>query len=132
MRFPLDESADARLLPFLRSRGDDATRIAGDYPAGLADRAVLALAAEEERILITITADRDFGELIFCLGLPHQGVISFDLVTLLRLTSGLLVSRTLFGCTKMNWANFGSWLDARSEFAASRVEMPRRPYVPFS
>ncbi|MGE3272265.1 MAG: DUF5615 family PIN-like protein, partial [Chloroflexota bacterium] len=89
MRFLLDESAVARLLPFLRSRGDDATRIAGDYPAGLADRAVLALAAEEERILIT--ADRDFGELIFCLGLPHQGVISFDLVTLLRLTSGLLV-----------------------------------------
>lgn len=77
MRFLLDESADARLIPFLRAAGDDATRIAGEYPAGLPDQTVLALAVQEDRILIT--ADRDFGEMIVRMGLPHSGVILFRL-----------------------------------------------------
>jgi predicted nuclease of predicted toxin-antitoxin system len=73
MRFPLDLSTDARILQFLRERGHDATRIAGDYPTALTDRAVLTLAHAEQRILIT--DDRDFGELVFRLQRPHAGVI---------------------------------------------------------
>ncbi len=63
MKFLLDQSTDARLLPYLRDLGHDATRIGSDYPSGLSDEEVLAIAREEGRILIT--DDRDFGELIY-------------------------------------------------------------------
>lgn len=73
MRFVLDQSTDARLLPYLRGLGHDATRIGGEYPSGLPDEEVLAISQREERILIT--DDRDFGELIFRKRLAHAGVI---------------------------------------------------------
>ncbi len=73
MKFLLDQSSDARLVPYLRSLGHDATRIAQDYPPGLPDAEVLAIAHREGRILIT--DDRDFGELIFSRGWQHSGVI---------------------------------------------------------
>ena len=73
MRFLLDQSTDARLIPFLRAHGHDATRIGSEYPAGLTDQTVLARAHTEQRILIT--DDRDFGELVFRLRQPHSGVI---------------------------------------------------------
>jgi predicted nuclease of predicted toxin-antitoxin system len=73
VRFLLDESADARLAPWLRSLGHDVTAIAIDHPASLADLQVLAIARRERRVLIT--DDRDFGELIFVRKLPHAGVI---------------------------------------------------------
>jgi predicted nuclease of predicted toxin-antitoxin system len=73
MRFLLDQSTDARLLPFLKHLGHDVTRIGSHYPQGLPDQAVLALAKKQQRILIT--DDRDFGELVFRLKLPHAGVI---------------------------------------------------------
>ena len=72
-RFILDQSADARLVPFLRSLGHDATRVGADYRPGLSDVDVLALALLEGRILVT--DDRDFGELVVQHGLPHAGVI---------------------------------------------------------
>jgi predicted nuclease of predicted toxin-antitoxin system len=77
LRFLLDQSADARLIPYLRSLGHDAVRIGKDYPPGLPDTTVLALAAAEHRILIT--DDRDFGELVFAKRQPHTGVLYFRL-----------------------------------------------------
>jgi predicted nuclease of predicted toxin-antitoxin system len=77
MKFLLDESADARLLPYLQSQGHDVTRIAADYPAGLPDQDVLAIAHAEGRILVA--NDRDFGELVFRRRRPHAGVILFRL-----------------------------------------------------
>jgi len=73
MKFLLDQSSDARLVPYLRSRGHDTTRIAADYPGGIPDTEVLAIAAREDRMLIT--DDRDFGELVFLQRRPHTGVI---------------------------------------------------------
>jgi len=73
MRFLLDQSTDARLIAHLTQHGHDATRVARDYPHGLPDAQVLALAHAERRIVIT--DDRDFGELIFRRGQPHAGVI---------------------------------------------------------
>jgi predicted nuclease of predicted toxin-antitoxin system len=73
----LDESADARFRGYLRAQGCDATRIATDYPAGLPDRDVLAIAVAERRILLA--ADHDFGELVVKQGVPHHGVILFRL-----------------------------------------------------
>jgi predicted nuclease of predicted toxin-antitoxin system len=77
VRFLLDESADARIQPYLRSQGYDASRIASDYQAGLPDQDVLALAVSEDRILIT--CDNDFGDLVVRQGRAHRGVILFRL-----------------------------------------------------
>ena len=77
MRFLLDESADLPLRGHLRRTGHDATAIAHEYPGALADEDVLAIAVAEDRVLIT--NDRDFGELVFRLRLPHRGIILFRL-----------------------------------------------------
>jgi predicted nuclease of predicted toxin-antitoxin system len=77
MKFLLDQSADFRLIPHLRQLGHDVHVISRNYPAGLPDADVLAIAQKEQRILIV--ADRDFGELIFHQGLAHVGVIFFRL-----------------------------------------------------
>jgi len=77
MKFLLDESAEFRLAAFLQQHGHYVKAIAHDYPSGLPDRQVLAIAKNEQRILIT--NDRDFGELIFRQRMPHAGVILFRL-----------------------------------------------------
>jgi predicted nuclease of predicted toxin-antitoxin system len=77
MKFLLDESADFRLIPHLRQLGHDVQVISRQYPPGLPDEDVLAIAREEQRILIV--ADRDFGELIFHQGVAYAGVIFFRL-----------------------------------------------------
>ena len=77
MNFLFDQSADFRLIPHLRSLGHNAQAISRDYPHGLADEDVLAIAREDQRILLV--SDRDFGELIFQQGLAHAGVIFFRL-----------------------------------------------------
>jgi predicted nuclease of predicted toxin-antitoxin system len=77
MRFLLDQSADARLGPHLHGRGHDVTRVGKEYPHGIPDDEVLAIAHRERRILIA--DDRDLGELIFRLRQPHAGVILFRL-----------------------------------------------------
>jgi predicted nuclease of predicted toxin-antitoxin system len=61
------------------------TRIASDYPAGLPDIQVLAIAFAEQRVLIT--DDRDFGELVFVQNQPHAGVIYFRLDAYVELTT---------------------------------------------
>jgi predicted nuclease of predicted toxin-antitoxin system len=73
MRFLLDQSAEARIATTLSDQGHDVTRIGREYPQGLPDDQVLAIAYIEQRILIT--NDRDFGELVFLHHHPHAGVI---------------------------------------------------------
>lgn len=53
MRFLLDENANVRLIPFLKTKGHETVRV----PAGFANGAVLAFAVKESRILITHDAD---------------------------------------------------------------------------
>ena len=77
MKFLFDQSADFRLIPHLRELGHDVQAISRNYPHGLPDKDVLAIAREEERILVV--ADRDFGELIFHQELAHAGVVFFRL-----------------------------------------------------
>jgi predicted nuclease of predicted toxin-antitoxin system len=77
MKFLFDQSADFRLIPHLRQLGHDVEAISRNYPAGLADEDVLAIAREERRVLVV--ADRDFGELIFHQQLVHAGVVFFRL-----------------------------------------------------
>jgi predicted nuclease of predicted toxin-antitoxin system len=73
MRFLLDENADVRLVPFLVDQGHDVTAIVRDYPTALSDDAVLAVAVNERRVIIT--RDTDFGELIYRESRRHEGVI---------------------------------------------------------
>jgi predicted nuclease of predicted toxin-antitoxin system len=73
--FLLDQSAEARIAVALTDQGHDAKRIGRDYPHGLPDEQVLAIAYAEQRILIT--NDRDFGELVFRHRRAHAGVVYF-------------------------------------------------------
>ena len=77
MKFLLDANVEYRLAAFLTTLGHDVKTIALDYPTSLIDQAVLTLAVEEQRILLT--NDRDFGELIFRQHVPHCGIIYFRL-----------------------------------------------------
>jgi predicted nuclease of predicted toxin-antitoxin system len=77
MKLLFDQSADFRLIAHLRARGHDVLAVSRDFPPGLADEDVLAIARQEQRILVV--ADRDFGELIFHQGLPHRGILFFRL-----------------------------------------------------
>jgi predicted nuclease of predicted toxin-antitoxin system len=77
MKFLFDQSADFRLIAHLRQLGHDVSAISQDHPHSLADEDVLAIARDEQRILVV--ADRDFGELIFHQGLAHAGIIFFRL-----------------------------------------------------
>lgn len=85
MKFLLDENVDARLKTHLTALCHDVTRVGSDYPRGLPDRDVLSTAQAEGRILIT--NDRDFGELVFRLRQPHQGVILLRLGGYVPLTT---------------------------------------------
>jgi predicted nuclease of predicted toxin-antitoxin system len=81
MKLLLDQNMDHRLAAYLQSLGHDVTAIAYNYPHGLSDTEVLAIAVREQRLLITY--DRaDFGELIFRYDHPHCGVILLRLLTL--------------------------------------------------
>jgi len=76
MKFLADQIIERRLASHLKQEGHDIKVISVDYPHGLLDDVVLALAYQEKRILLT--NDRsDFGELIFRFHHPHSGIILF-------------------------------------------------------
>lgn len=72
MKFLVDRCAGSRLANWLRNAGHDVVeaRLLGPDPG---DKALLELAAANNRILITI--DTDFGELIYLNNLPHAGLV---------------------------------------------------------
>ncbi|MDX1426091.1 MAG: DUF5615 family PIN-like protein [Kiloniellales bacterium] len=72
MRFLADECVDASLVENLRAAGHD-VRTVQETASACDDEAVIALAARENRILIT--EDKDFGELAIRQKLPVPGII---------------------------------------------------------
>ena len=120
MRFLLDQSALRRLAAFLRSQGHDVTVIAQDYPHGLPDAEVLAIARREGRILIT--NDRDFGELVFRQRRPHAGVILF------RLTRSDLPSKIARLAEVL--AAYGDQLDHFLVVTDQRIRVRQGPEAP--
>ncbi len=70
---PLRSERYFRLIAYLRERGHDVVAVSRDFPPGLADEDVLAIARQERRVLVV--ADRDLGELIFHQGLAHAGIL---------------------------------------------------------
>ena len=75
MHLLANENFPGVAITALRSHGHDVVWIREDSP-GIDDRAVLSRATAEGRILITF--DKDFGELVFRLGLnAPSGIILF-------------------------------------------------------
>ena len=75
MRFLLDVCASSRSLETaLTDLGHDVVS-ARDRDPGAADDALLALAYEEKRVLVT--EDKDFGELVFVRRQPHPCIVRF-------------------------------------------------------
>lgn len=72
MRFFLDRCAGRRLAEWLRRQGHD-VREARESSPDPGDAALLRLAVEEGRILVTI--DTDFGALVYLAGAAHAGII---------------------------------------------------------
>jgi predicted nuclease of predicted toxin-antitoxin system len=74
MRYQIDadESVDFRIVTQLREIGLTVYAIAEQRPS-IKDEEVLSIANENDALLIT--EDKDFGELVFRLQLPHQGIL---------------------------------------------------------
>jgi predicted nuclease of predicted toxin-antitoxin system len=72
VRLLADEGVDAAIVARLRFDGHDLVYVAELSP-GITDDAVLELANADERILMT--ADKDFGELVFRLRRVAFGVL---------------------------------------------------------
>lgn len=93
MRFLVDRCAGRRLTEWLRQQGHDVRDAREEHPDP-GDAALLRIAAEEQRVLVTI--DTDFGALIYVAGAPHAGVIRLPDVparTRIALMEQILVGR---------------------------------------
>ena len=79
MKFLLDVCVASNVLSkTLNDLGHDVLSARDGY-ASASDRALLDLAYREERVLVT--EDKDFGELVFSLRLPHPCIVRFDGLT---------------------------------------------------
>jgi predicted nuclease of predicted toxin-antitoxin system len=72
MNFVADESVDLPIVQRLRQDGHLVTAIAELAP-GMDDHAVLSIAEREGALLLT--ADKDFGELVYRVGLHTHGIV---------------------------------------------------------
>lgn len=79
MKFLADESVDRQIVDRVRTEGHVVISVAEMLP-GASDDTVLSLANREGAILLT--ADKDFGELIFRLGRVSLGVVLLRLAGL--------------------------------------------------
>jgi predicted nuclease of predicted toxin-antitoxin system len=81
VKFLVDRCAGRRLAEWLRAQGHDVLE-AASLGADPGDRALLQLAAQEQRVLVTI--DTDFGALVFGASAPHCGLIRLPDVPAVR------------------------------------------------
>jgi predicted nuclease of predicted toxin-antitoxin system len=88
MKFLADENMDAAIVDRLRQEGHQVWYVLEMEP-GIPDEEVLALANQEGAILIT--ADKDFGELVFRLRSITTGVILIRLAGLSTVAKGDII-----------------------------------------
>lgn len=79
IHFVADESVDASIFAAMRQEGFFVYSIQ-ENRAGIIDEDVLEIANERKAILLT--EDKDFGELVYRLKLPHHGVFLMRLIGL--------------------------------------------------
>ena len=72
MKFLIDRCAGQRLATWLQAQGHD-VRVSWEQEPDPGDAALLRMAAEEARILVTI--DSDFGTLVYLSRAAHAGVV---------------------------------------------------------
>ncbi len=97
MKFLADESFDFPFIQAMRNEGYDVSAIV-ETNSGVDDEAVLKIANDEARILLT--CDKDFGELVFRLKLIHSGIILFrvpDVSTELKISFLINCLKNHFG-----------------------------------
>ena len=107
MRLLANENFPGLAITAMRSHGHDVAWVREDSP-GISDHAVLSRATTEERILITF--DKDFGELVFRLGLKApSGIILFRIPP----DSPSFVAQTAVTVleSRTNWAGHFSVID---------------------
>lgn len=72
MKLLADANIEAALVRWLRSQHHDVVW-ANELPPATSDTALLSIANEQGRVLMTY--DRDFGELVFLRGMATKGII---------------------------------------------------------
>jgi predicted nuclease of predicted toxin-antitoxin system len=92
MNFLADESIDQPIVTALRDDGHVVIAIAELAPS-ISDDEVLADANQRGAVLLT--ADKDFGELLFRLGRAHHGVVLIRLAGLSSEAKTVLVRRAV-------------------------------------
>lgn len=92
MNLLADESVDGPVVERLRADGHVVAFVAEESP-GIADGDVLDRAYREGVVLLT--ADKDFGELVYRARRPHAGVLLLRLAGLDEWAKRELVSRTI-------------------------------------
>lgn len=85
-----DENIDLPIIEALRQNSFDVLAISENFPS-TTDEKVLELANLENRVLLT--ADKDFGELVFRLNRAHSGVVLIRLAGVSPLEKSQLVVR---------------------------------------
>jgi predicted nuclease of predicted toxin-antitoxin system len=84
-----DESVEGQVVERLRQDGHDVIYVAELAPS-IVDEEVLHQANARGAVLVT--ADKDFGELVFRQGLVHSGVVLLRLAGLANVTKAEIVS----------------------------------------
>jgi predicted nuclease of predicted toxin-antitoxin system len=92
MNFLADESVDQPVVERLRADGHDVLAVAEMAPS-IPDESVLTMANQREAILLT--ADKDFGELVFRQHRISAGVVLMRLAGLSPATKGRVVSSAI-------------------------------------
>lgn len=92
MNLLVDESVDQQVVEHLRRDGHDVLYVAEAEP-GISDALVLTKANEENALLVT--ADKDFGELVFRLGRVTSGVLLLRLAGISPEKKAVIASATL-------------------------------------
>jgi predicted nuclease of predicted toxin-antitoxin system len=91
VRIVADESIDKQIVDDLRSHGHDVRYIA-ELDAGIDDESVLQQSRELNAVLLT--ADKDFGELVFRLQRHHSGIMLIRLAGLSARAKATPVTRS--------------------------------------
>lgn len=92
MKILADESVENKVVSRLRRDGHDVTYVAEQSP-GVLDEEVLSLASDENTLLLT--ADKDFGELIFRQQYVKRGIVLYRLAGLSSQEKAEIITLTI-------------------------------------
>lgn len=92
MKILADESVDNQIVIRLRDDGHEVSYVAELSP-GILDEEVLLLASDDNTLLVT--ADKDFGELIFRQGYVKHGIVLYRLAGLKSTERAEIISRVI-------------------------------------